>query len=94
MEHASHSHDSHDDEEHGHGDEPLIEKKMAPNEALANSLNEQGVISEPQAIGSHPLESKPYYSHKFALTSKFVTNRGTIKVSGRNFDLVQVLQRN
>lgn len=90
MEHQSHSH-----EEHGHGgDEPIIEKRMAPNEILANSLNEQGVISEPQEIGSHPLESRPYYSYKFPLTSRFVTNRGVIKVRGRNFDLVQVLQRN
>ena len=89
MEHPSHSH-----EEHGHDDgEPIIEKKMAPNEVLARSLNEQGIRSEPQAIGSHPLESKPYYSHKFPLTSRFVTNKGMIRVSGRNFDLVQVLQR-
>ncbi len=91
MEHAhkeSHSHDSHDDEE------PVIVKILKPNEKLANSLSEYGIIAEAMEVGTHPLEKKPSYSHKFGLNSKFTTNRGMIKIKGKNFDLIQVLQRN
>lgn len=89
-----HSH-GHAGEEHGHGgEESIIVKKLAPNEVLASSLSAHGVITEPVAAGTHPLESKEYYSHKFGFNSKFTTNRGMIRVRGRNFDLVQVLQRN
>lgn len=103
MQHEQH----HDGEDHPHGhageeherghggeEEPIIVKKLAPNEVLARSLSAHGVIAEPVTIGTHPLESREYYSHKFGFNSKFTTNRGMIRVRGRNFDLVQVLQRN
>ncbi|AIC14718.1 hypothetical protein [Nitrososphaera viennensis] len=92
QEHSSHSHDSH--EEHGHGDgEPVTIKKMTPNEMLANDLNEHGIIAEHVVQGTHPIESEPCYSHMFGMNSKFTTNRGVIRVRGKNFDLVQVLQK-
>jgi ABC-type Zn2+ transport system substrate-binding protein/surface adhesin len=92
----THIHEA-EEEGHGHGhgaEEPVVVKKMAPNEVLAKSLSAHGVVAEPVAVGTHPLEKREYYSHKFGLNSKFVTNRGIIKVKGRNFDLVQILQRN
>jgi len=92
---VEHEHSGHSHEEHGHADEePIIVKKMSPNEMLAADLNDHGVVAEPVAIGTHPVEKQEYYSHKFGLNSKFVTNKGVIKVSGKNFDLVQVLERN
>jgi hypothetical protein len=91
---VEHAHSDHLHEEHGHGDEEsLVIRKMAPNEALANELNEHGVIAEHVEIGKHPLESKPYYSHKLSPTPRFVTNRGMIRIRNRNFDLVQVIQK-
>ena len=90
--HSSHSHDSHE-EEHGRGEEPVIVKKMAPNETVAHSLNGHGVIAEPVAHGTHPLESQPCYSHKFASNPRFTTNKGMIRIRNRNFDLVQVVQK-
>jgi hypothetical protein len=88
----SHSHESH--EEHGHGDgEPIIVKKLVQNEMLAQDLNDHGVIAEPAAQGTHPVEKGPSYSHMFGMNSRFTTNKGVIRVRGRNFDLVQVLQK-
>ena len=92
--HSSHSNHSH--EEHGHGDsgeEAVIIKKMAPHEAVAASLNEHSVIAEAVAQGTHPLESQPCYSHKFASNPRFTTNKGMVMITGRNFDLVQVVQK-
>jgi hypothetical protein len=92
---SSHSHgELHKEEEHGHGDgEPVIVKRLAPNEMLANDLNEHGIIAETVAQGTHPIESKPCYSHMFGMNSKFTTNKGVIRVRNKNFDLVQVLQK-
>ncbi len=90
-----HAHSEHSHEEHGHEDEePVIVKKMLPNEILAADLNDHGISADAVAIGTHPVEKQEYYSHKFGLNSKFVTNKGVIRVGGRNFDLVHVLERN
>lgn len=95
MEHAHTKSHSSSHEEHGHEEgEPIVVKILKPNEVLAKDLSEYGIVAEALERGSHPLEGKPYYSHKFGLNSKFTTNRGMIKVSGKNFDLIQVLQRN
>ena len=93
MEHApsSHSHDSHDD--HDHGEEPVTVKKMAPNELVAANLGKRGVVAEAVALGTHPLESQPCYSHKFSSNPRFTTNKGMIRIRDRNFDLVQVVQK-
>ena len=91
--HLKHSHDdSHED--HGHGNiEPAIVKKMSPSEKLAEQMEKSGVSCEALPLGSHPLENQPYYSHMFALSSRLTTNKGLIKIRGKNVDFVQVLQR-
>jgi hypothetical protein len=48
----------------------------------------------PLEIGSLKIEKGSYYSHYFSLTPVLVTNRGCIKVSGKNFDYIQIIQRN
>ncbi|WP_337862913.1 hypothetical protein [Nitrososphaera sp.] len=97
MEHSHYQQHSGHDEQHQHGshgdEEPVIVKKLAPNEELARDLNDHGVMAEPLALGKHPLEHKPYYSHKFAMNPRFATNRGMIRIRGKNFDLVQVVQK-
>ena len=35
-----------------------------------------------------------YYIRNFALSSRLVTNKGLIKITGKNIDYVHVLQRN
>jgi hypothetical protein len=92
-ENSSHAHDELD-ERHGHEEgESIIIKKLAPNEMLAKEMNESGIIAEAVAQGMHPIENGPYYSHMFGMNSRFTTNRGIIKITGKNFDLVQVLQK-
>jgi len=92
----SHAHDSSHshEEEHGHGDiEPVVVKMQSPNQELAAEMKKSGIDCEALPPGSHPLEGKPYYSQMFALSSRLVTNKGIIKLRGRNVDFVQVLQR-
>ena len=91
---SSHA-DSHQ-EEHAHGDaEPLIIKKVAAHEKLAQEMKESEIDCEALPYGSHQLErEEAYYSHVFALSSRLVTNKGLIKVEDKNIDFVQILQRN
>jgi hypothetical protein len=81
------------------------ESIMAEQEAISTptSLNEKIAyqaasnlgVSEytPLEIGSLPIEKKSPYSHFFTMTPVMVTNRGCIKVSGKNFDYIQIIQR-
>jgi len=48
----------------------------------------------PLEIGSLKIERDSYYSHFFSLTPVLVTNRGCIQVSGKNFEYIQIIQRN
>jgi hypothetical protein len=87
-------HSSHEEESHGHADiEPIIVKVMGVQKQMAAQMQKKGIDCEAIPIGSHALEGKPYYSHLFPMTSRLVTNKGLIKVNGKNVDFVQVLQR-
>lgn len=95
VEHTHHS--SHTDSyEEEHGDpEPIVIKRMAAHEKLAQEMKKEQVDCEALPYGSHQLErEEAYYSHNFALSSRLVTNKGLIEVRGKNIDFVQVLQRN
>jgi hypothetical protein len=96
VEHTDHTSHASSHEEHGHGDaEPIIIKRMAVHEKLAQEMEKSGIGCEALPLGSHQLErEQAYYSHNFALSSRLVTNKGMIRISGKNIDFVQVLQRN
>lgn len=97
MEHTDHtSHTVSHKDEHGHGDsEPIVVKKVAAHEKLAQEMKKSEIDCEALPLGSHQLErEETYYSHSFALSSRLVTNKGLIRVAGKNIDFVQVLQRN
>jgi len=82
-------------EEHGHGDiEPVIVRKTSMNEAFAEQMMKAGISCDPVPVGSHSIEGRHSSGHMFALTSRLNTNRGLVKVRGRNIDYVQILQRN
>ena len=82
------------EEEHGHGDvEPAVERKLGPHEVMAEEMEKHGIQCEPVVLGSHPLEAVPVYSHLFALSPKITTNKGLVRITGRNFDYVQIIQR-
>jgi hypothetical protein len=97
VEHTDHpSHAGLHEEEHGHGDsESIIIKRTAVHEKLARGMKKSGIDCEVLPLGSHQLErEEAYYSHSFALSSRFVTNKGLIRVTGKNIEFVQMLQRN
>lgn len=95
MEHTGHtSHASTHKEEHGDA-EPIVIKRVAAHEKLAQEMKENGINCEALPLGSHELErEQTYYSHSFALSSRLVTNKGIIHIVGKNIDFVQILQRN
>jgi hypothetical protein len=61
------------------------------SQAIANTSSSEYT---PLEIGSLKIEKDSYYSHYFSLTPVLVTNRGCIQVSGKNFDYIQIIQRN
>jgi hypothetical protein len=74
----------------------IILKRVNLNERLAQEAkNELGIDCEAVEVNSLAIESKPsYYSYKFPMSPKIVTNRGCIKVKGKRFGLIQIIQRN
>jgi hypothetical protein len=74
----------------------IIVKRVNLNERLAQEAkNELGIDCEAVEANSLAIENKPsYYSYKFSMSPKIVTNRGCIKVKGKRFGLIQIIQRN
>jgi hypothetical protein len=96
VEHTDHTttHASLHEGEHGDA-EPITIKRVAVHEKLAQEMKKSGIDCEALPLGSHQLErEQTYYSHSFALSSRLVTNKGLIRVTGKNIDFVQILQRN
>jgi hypothetical protein len=83
-------------------DQPLPDpesmvKIVSLNEKLAEELRQQvtgGVDCQAIEVNSLRIEHKPYYSYKFSMSPKIITNRGCISIKGRKFSLVQIIQRN
>jgi len=61
-------------------------------EKFSDILNEIGVSSRPNDIGEGEVEKGDYYSRCFSQTTRMVTNKGSLKVSGTNIDTVQIIQ--
>jgi hypothetical protein len=82
-------------EENDHGDvDPIIINKLSAHEKMAEEIKKNQIDCEAIELGSHPLERKQYFSQTFSMSPKFVTNKGLVKIKGRNIDYVQLLQRN
>jgi hypothetical protein len=92
--HSAHS-GSNKREEYGHEDvDPIIIKKLSAHEKMAEEIKKSQIDCEALELGSHRLERKQYFSQTFSMSPKFVTNKGLVKIKGRNIDYVQLLQRN
>ncbi len=82
-------------EEHEQEDiDPIIMKKLSAQEKMAEEIKKNQIDCEALELGSHHLERKQYFSQTFPMSPKFVTNKGLVKIKGRNIDYVQLLQRN
>ena len=53
-------------------------------EKFSNILNE---------IGEGEVEKGDYYSRIFSPTTRMITNKGSLKISGTNIDAVQIIQK-
>jgi hypothetical protein len=71
-------------------------RRINLNERLAQQAKtELGLDCEAVEVNSLAIENKPsYYSYKFPMSPKIVTNRGCIKLKGKRFGLIQIIQRN
>jgi hypothetical protein len=72
----------------------IVIKRVNLNESLAQSIERIGIDCEAIEVNSLAIENRPYYSYKLPMTPKIVTNRGCIKVNGKSFGLIQIIQRN
>ena len=72
----------------------IVIKRVNLNESLAQSIERIGIDCEAIEVNSLAIEDRPYYSYKLPMTPKIVTNRGCIKVNGKSFGLIQIIQRN
>jgi hypothetical protein len=52
-----------------------------------------GVNSTPNKIGEGEVEKGDYYSRCFSQTTRMITNKGSLKISGTNIDSVQIIQK-
>ena len=81
-------------DEHQEDPDPIIIRKLSAHEKMADEIRKNDVDCEALELGSHPLERKQYFSGTFSNSPRFVTNRGLVRIKGRNIDYVQLLQRN
>ena len=70
-------------------------KRTQLNEYLAQQVRQQiGLDCEASEIGSLHVEHKRYYSNSFAMSPRITTNRGCILISGKRFNIIQIIQKN
>ncbi|MGI0035597.1 MAG: hypothetical protein ACRD98_07005, partial [Nitrososphaera sp.] len=86
-------HNEHADENEYGEIEPVVTKLTTLNQNFADEMKKAGEQCEAIELGSHPIEQKPYYSYLFPMTPRLLTNRGLVRVTGRNIEFIQVLQR-
>ena len=62
-------------------------------EKFSEILNQIGVNAAPNEISTDDVEKGDYYSRCFSQTTRMVTNKGSLKISGKNIDTVQIIQK-
>ena len=63
------------------------------NERLAEEMKKNGIDCKALEVNSLLLEQNPYFSNNFAMSSKFITNRGCIRINSRNIDIMQIIEK-
>jgi len=62
-------------------------------EKFSDILNEIGVTAIPNEIGEGDVEKGDYYSRCFTQTTRMITNKGSLKITGTDIDAVQIIQK-
>jgi hypothetical protein len=62
-------------------------------EKFSDMLKEIAISSTPKDIATDDVENDDYYSRAFSQTTRMVTNKGCLDVTGTNIDVIQIIQK-
>ncbi|MBT5170794.1 MAG: hypothetical protein HOL90_00740 [Candidatus Nitrosopelagicus sp.] len=62
-------------------------------EKFSEMLKEIAISSKPKEIATDDVENDDYYSRAFSQTTRMVTNKGCLDVTGTNIDVIQIIQK-
>ena len=62
-------------------------------EQYSEKLEKIGISSSPIEIATDDVENDDYYGRFFTQTTRMVTNKGCLKVTGKNIDVIQFIQK-
>ena len=75
-----------------HDSEPETFVIKSEPEKFSDMLKEIAITSTPKKIATDDVEHDDYYSRVFSQTTRMVTNKGCLDVSGTNIDVIQIIQ--
>ena len=76
-----------------HDSEPETFVIKSEPEKFSDMLKEIAITSTPKKIATDDVEHDDYYSRVFSQTTRMVTNKGCLDVSGKNIDVIQIIQK-
>ena len=76
-----------------HDSEPETFVIKSEPEKFSDMLKEIAITSTPKEIATDDVEHDDYYSRVFSQTTRMVTNKGCLDVSGKNIDVIQIIQK-
>ena len=76
-----------------HDTEPDTFVIQSMPEKFSEMLKEIAVDSTPKEIATDDVENDDYYSRVFSQTTRMVTNKGWLDVTGTNIDVIQIIQK-
>ena len=76
-----------------HDSEPETFVIKSEPEKYSDMLKEIAITSTPKKIATDDVEHDDYYSRVFSQTTRMVTNKGCLDVSGTNIDVIQIIQK-
>ena len=62
-------------------------------EKFSDILNKIDVNATPNERGEGDVEKGDYYSRCFTQTTRMITNKGSLKITGTDIDAVQIIQK-
>ena len=76
-----------------HDSEPETFVIKSEPEKFSDMLKEIAITSTPKEIATDDVEHDDYYSRVFSQTTRMVTNKGCLDVTGTNIDVIQIIQK-
>ena len=76
-----------------HDSEPETFVIKSMPEQFSEMLTEIGISSTAKDIATDDVEHDDYYSRVFSQTTRMVTNKGCLDVTGTNIDVIQIIQK-